>query len=257
MMNRKQLLPKGQTPWGVESEAAERVWKASSPTSVCSRCGGAERFKLTVPYGDPSFGKSIPCSCLEQRQASLRRQQIREAAHMEAYRGSTFQTFNASMPGIQDAYLASHNYAANPRGWLLLVGPCGSGKTHLAAAIANQRLESGATVYFTNVSDLLNALRSSFASPGQYTHLFGWVREVELLVLDDLGAHQPTRWSTEKLQQLLEYRALLALSIVITALPNEIVRLDRRIRSRLANARLVKRIDIEKTVDFRSRKVPV
>jgi chromosomal replication initiation ATPase DnaA len=254
-MSQKNVFPHGQVQRPVESKTTEDAWKISSSASTCPHCGGAERLRLAVPYGDPSFGKSILCSCLEQRQEFLRHQQIREAARMDVFRESTFQTFNARIPGVQEACTASRDYAANPQGWLLLLGACGCGKTHLAAAVANRRLESGATVYFTTVPDLLDALRSAFAAPERYTHLFNWVREVELLVLDDLGAHQATVWSNEKLLQLLGYRAILTISTVITALPNEIERLDQRLRSLLSDRQLVRHVVIDKARDFRPQKV--
>ena len=51
-----------------------------------------------------------------------------------------------------------------PRGgWLVLTGPSASGKTHLAAAIANSVLGRGLAVFFVFVPDLLDHLRSAFA----------------------------------------------------------------------------------------------
>jgi DNA replication protein DnaC len=221
---------------------------------VCPICNGAERLRINVPYGDPSFGKSILCSCLEDRRKILRQQQLRQAADLDAFRDCTFKTFDHRIPGVQEAVRISLAFALHPQGWLLLVGPCGCGKTHLAAAIANQCLEHGVSVFFTTAPDLLDTLRATLVVPERYTQLTTWVRDVELLVLDDLGAQQPSAWSNEKLLQLLEYRTTLTLPTIITAVPKEFQELDERLRSRLTDSQLVTTVMFEHVKDFRRYK---
>jgi len=235
----------------LRSEEDESEGNVYAPDRVCPVCKGAERLRIAVPYGDPSFGKSILCSCLEDRQKILLQQQLRQAADIEAFRDCTFKTFDYRIPGVQEAVRVSLAYALHPQGWLLLVGPCGCGKTHLAAAIANQCLENGISVFFTTAPDLLDTLRAVLVLPERYTQLYNWVREVELLVLDDLGAQQPSAWSNEKLLQLLEYRTNLALPTIITAVPKEFQELDERLRSRLTDSHLVTTVIFEHVKDFR------
>lgn len=236
-------------------EANEGKQNIFAPDRVCLVCEGAKRLRVNVPYGDPSFGKSTLCSCMEDRQKILRQQQLRQVANIDAFSGYTFKTFNYRIPGVQKAVRISLEYVIHPQGWLLFVGPCGCGKTHLAAAIANQRLDNGVPVFFTTAPDLLDALRASLVSPERYSKLNALVREVELLVLDDLGAHQPSAWSNEKLLQILNYRATLALPTIITAIPKEFQGLDERLRSRLIDSRLVTTVIFEQVKDFRPHKI--
>ena len=252
--NQQDYLLPGHIRSYPERKADERKQNSSAPSHICPACGGAGRLRIDVPYGDPSFGKSILCPCAEERQTSLHRQQRRQAANLDAFHNNTFKTFHANLPGVQKAFQTSVEYAANPHGWLLLTGPSGCGKTHLATAIANQRLESGTVVFYTTIPDLFDALRATLISSERYTQLFTWVREVELLVLDDLGAHQSSAWTSEKLLQLFDYRAALALPTIITAIFKEMQGLDERLRSRLADSELVTTVTFEHARDYRPRK---
>src|SRR5439155_17587012 len=118
-----------------------------------------------------------------------------------------------------------------------LSGASGCGKTHIAAAVANELLETGAPVLFVVVPDLLDHLRSTY-HPGAdqaYDELFDRVREAPVLVLDDLGTQAPTPWAEEKLFQLLNHRFNARLPTVVTTglLPDQI---GERLRTRLTDA---------------------
>jgi len=255
MVSKKDGVSPAQTRVTPAVETGGAKQHAPALGAICTICGGAGRLRVDVPYGHPDFGKSVSCACSEAWQTSQRLQQRRLAANLDTLRDSTFKTFNSRVSGVQEAFQASIEFGANPQGWLLLVGPCGCGKTHLAAAIANQRLESGAEVFFTTTPDLLDTLRAAFTSPERYTLLFAHVREVELLVLDDLGAQQPSPWSNEKLLQILTHRANAALPTVITATPKELPGLDERLRSRLTDTQLVTTVLFKHAKDFRLQKI--
>jgi DNA replication protein DnaC len=141
---------------------------------------------------------------------------------------------------LEEAFQAAHNFAERPEGWLLLQGPYGSGKTHLAAAIANYRESQGYPVMFVVVPDLLDHLRATFSpeSTTTYDQRFEEIRSAPLLVLDDLGTQATTPWVREKLYQLFNYRYNAALPTVITTADDE-KQMDPRLLSRLMDRRLV------------------
>jgi DNA replication protein DnaC len=225
--------------------------------SVCAKCKGAGYLRADVPFGHPNFGKPIACECKEAEKREKRRQQLLELSDLGAFHHQNFRNFivhsSKIHPTVQEAFHEAQRFAQNPNGWLVLIGPNGCGKTHLAAAIANQNLRDGAVVLFTVVPDLLAHLRATFAptSTEAYDQRFAKMRESELLVLDDLGSHQSSPWANEKLFQLLNYRYNSGYPTVITANKQGLMGLDERILSRLTDNALVTTVRLNGAIDFR------
>lgn len=140
---------------------------------------------------------------------------------------------------LEAAFQAAREYAEDPRGWLVFMGPFGCGKTHLAAAIANYRHGQGFPVTFVVVPDLLDHLRATFspASDVSYDRRFEEIRTAPLLVLDDLGTQAMTPWVREKLYQLFNYRYNAALPTVITT-ADSLDEIDPRLRARMLDRRV-------------------
>ncbi len=227
---------------------------------VCSKCQGAGYLRINVPFGHPNFGKPVACECKEAERKEKRRQQLLELSDLGAFRTQSFANFNTHFPGmhpvVREAYEVAEDFAQDPLRWLLLIGPNGCGKTHLAAAIANKRLDSGSVVLFAVVPELLAHLRAAFAPTASegYDQLFAKMREAELLVLDDLGSHQSSPWANEKLFQLLNYRYNSCYPTVITANRDGLGSIDNRLISRLNDFSLVDKVVMDGAQDYRPRK---
>jgi DNA replication protein DnaC len=214
----------------------------SAADQTCPRCRGLGYVRADVPVDHPDFGKLLPCSCRLTEKAERRISHLRKLGNLEILSDKTFDSFVPDGHGLplqkqenlRRAYEAARSYAEDPEGWLLLKGGYGCGKTHLAAAIANYRLEQGQPVLFITVPDLLDHLRATFgpSSPAGYDTRFDEVRTVDLLVLDDLGTESPTPWAQEKLFQILNYRYNARLPTVITT-NHELEEIPLRLRSRL------------------------
>jgi len=76
------------------------------------------------------------------------------------------------------------------------------------------------------------------------------MREAEMLVLDDLGAHQSSPWANEKLFQLLKYRYNSRFPTVITANPKGLQAIDERIYSRIMDTSLVTKVVFDRARDY-------
>ena len=184
----------------------------------------------------------MPCRCQgtqdpETRVASLLRYSnlgslSRIAFHNTRLEGPLADA--ASHKLFAEAVPVAAAYAENPRGWLVLSGPSGSGKTHLAVAIANRCIQRQQTTFFIVIADLLDHLRATYSpeNPVSYDELFEQVRNVPVLVLDDLGTHSATPWAQEKLFQIINHRYNNAMPTVITV-RGPVQRLDEALRTRL------------------------
>ncbi len=151
-------------------------------------------------------------------------------------------------PVLQTALEVARRYAEAPQGWLVIEGPAGSGKTRLAAAIATRCIARGLPALFLPVPDLLDHLRGTYAPQSDiaYDELFDQIRNVPLLILDDLGTESATPWAREKLTQLLGHRYNAgAPTVVTTDVPLE--RLDERVRARLTDPALSRLVRLAPT----------
>ncbi len=245
----EKTTPAGQKQ---QTQAARR----QDGDQVCSICHGAGYLGQDLPVGDPNFGKIVPCSCKEKELKNKRRLELGRLAKLDSHWDQTFSTFDPTVPGTQEAFKVARAYADDPQGWLVLSGPVGCGKTHLAAAIANVCLDRDNLVIFSTVPELLDHLRTAFAPSNEipYHELFDRIREAYLLVLDDLGVEYSTAWASEKLFQIINYRYEYRIPTVITT-NVELKNLDLRIQSRLSDVGLVRRCHI-KAQDYRPRNTP-
>jgi DNA replication protein DnaC len=217
----------------------------AEPTApACPKCNGMGFLRYDVPYGDPNFGKIKPCGCKTQEIAASRANKFRELSHLGPLQHKRFENFDGrrgnsaySRDAMQIALRVAQDYATSPEGWLVLTGPSGTGKSHLAAAITNAILDRNEGALWIFVPDFLDHLRTTFnpQSDVSYDDLFTTVRDAPVLVLDDLGAQSSSQWAEEKLYQILAHRYDARQPTVITT--NKLVdNFDGRIRARLQDA---------------------
>jgi DNA replication protein DnaC len=229
---------------------------------ICPICKGAGFVHPALDSGKVDFSRVVPCRCSKGELRKKKTEYLEKYSNLGSLSQLTFDSLSPkgkaasaiSQEHFAEVYQAAKAFADNPQGWLVFSGPSGSGKTHLACAVANRRLRLGEPVFYITAADLLDHLRSTFspASDTTYDELFEQVKNVPLLVLDDLTLGSATAWAKEKLDQLLHHRFNTRLATVITTdLPLE--KMDEHSRGHLANNEFCQIWTIEQKLPLESR----
>lgn len=221
----------------------------------CPYCGGLGFVGVEVPLGDPEYGKLKVCVCRAGESVETNYAGLLDGSNLGPLRQLTFENFQPRgrvglaknlADSLEQAFYSAQTYAGTLNGWLLILGRYGSGKTHLAAAIANQALSMGVRTLFLTVPDLLDWLRFSYNSHDagdSFETRFEEIRRVPLLVMDDFGTQNATAWAQEKLFQILNQRYAERLPTVITS-NYGLQDFEGRIRSRLMDPDVVTRVTL-------------
>lgn len=155
---------------------------------------------ITCRY-DPlsgSFGRMF-------RESGLTRSQLRQ----------TFSTYEPVCADMRNARSSAMLAAMNKSG-IILSGRRGTGKTHLAVALAIDAMKHGRQAIFRLVNELLNEIRQAVAEQGDYFSVIQKFKEVSCLVLDDLGKEKTTGAGLDYLYQIVDYRYRHELQTIIT-----------------------------------------
>ncbi len=241
------------------SDNTEKSSRVLFDKKDCPKCGGIGYVRRELPVDHPDFGQLELCECQRTAFQKAGNQRLYEVSNLNAYRAMTFESFNQTGRAggkeanktLEAAYNTARNYARHLNGWLLLMGSYGTGKTHLAAAIANEVVSLSITTLFLTVPDLLDWLRYSYNSDDtSFEERFEEIRNIRFLVLDDLGTQNATSWAREKLYQIINHRYIHQLPTVLTTNMN-LSQIDERISSRLQDRELVVNIQID-AQDYRN-----
>jgi DNA replication protein DnaC len=171
----------------------------------CTVCGGSGWVLATVEGRKAASA----CAC---REGTIRTERLAAAQIPERYRACNFENFNelhASLAHAKNRALEFVDAYPAVEAGLLLLGPSGRGKTHLACATLSELVrKKGAAGLYIDFSDLLMQIQTSFrpdadASKESILHPYA---DVELLVLDELGASKPHPWVLDVLYSLLNTR---------------------------------------------------
>lgn len=147
---------------------------------------------------------------------------FRQSRMGERFKTRTFENFKVNESN-RKAYDASKKYADKFDSYrkegvgLIYTGSYGTGKTHLAAAIAIQLMKNGMPVIFGTLISLLGKLKETYNGNGDEAKVLELYRNVDLLVVDDLGKERPTEWVLEKLYSIINERYENNRPVVITS----------------------------------------
>jgi DNA replication protein DnaC len=184
-----------------------------APATMCPVCSGTG-WKTATNNSGNGDRRVTRCDC----QLQARAQSLLAAARIpRRYEHCELVNYDTDFPGahasIGEAHFVASNFArkCDPRGdkGLLIIGKIGTGKTHLAVGIMKELiLNRGIPCLFYDYRELLKEIQNSYNSTVQTTELdvLRPVFEIDVLVLDELGAVKPTEWVWDTVSLILNTR---------------------------------------------------
>lgn len=158
-----------------------------------------------------------PCICKAQREHERR---IEASGIAEAFKSKTFRNFVVETEAQEKLknkcmeYITSGDYKTHS---LCLLGNVGSGKTHLAMAIANNLLAKGVEVVYIDFRSFMTNLKQSMVEKDTYQYEIQKAIQADILFIDDLYKGKLTKTDPSIMFEILNTRKLAMRPYILTS----------------------------------------
>ena len=169
-------------PLAADLEAALRRLKLSAVRRLAPEVMQTARAQRWPP---DELLRTLLDAELAARDASNARARLRAAGFPVAKRLDEFQVATSSVPRATFDYLATLEWIAAKEN-LVLVGPAGTGKSHLLVALGLAAVEAGSRVRYLTATDLVETLYRGLADNSVGRVIEGLLRH-DLVIVDELG----------------------------------------------------------------------
>lgn len=169
----------------------------------------------TCPYcNDTGYINDKFCDCMKKLFGRLTAEKLNQNAHLEL---SGFDTFRLDYYSGDDYFTmkrifsTAKNYAENftiDSGNLIMLGDTGLGKTHLSLAIASTIIQKGYSVIYDSVINILLNIEHEHFGHERSTDVLDSVLNTDLLILDDLGVEQDTKFYNSMIYNIINTRII-------------------------------------------------
>lgn len=196
----------------------------------CGVCHSPKQQRISFDLNGETMERTppIPCKCVEERIARQEEhkkqiakmeaiQKLRQASLMgEQFRSSTFDSYHVNQHNAKNYKLAQRyvqkwpDMLKNNQG-MLLYGDTGTGKTFLAACIANALLEQQVPVMMTSFVKLI-----SLSNTEDRQSIIKRLNQADLLIIDDLGTERSSDFALEQVYDYIDSRCQARKPMIIT-----------------------------------------
>ena len=207
----QQVAPRIKATYGVSEEYdIKEIDKAECELALCRHCNGEcvkqeNRYQIPAINVDDVWGLSISRGACKFGRMRQMFSKCRNAQIPLKYAGKSFDDYQVTDDNRRAVTIAKAFCSKKPSQGIYFFGKCGTGKTFLAAIIAQEFLSDFQTVIFGDVPTLLDEIKRTFGG-GNTSDLFDRYCDCDLLVLDDIGTGKVTDWSVGQIYQLLNRR---------------------------------------------------